>query len=89
MLKVHYARQNTFWSAHAAKQQGAHYAVKRFLKWCILLGFAFRVRTDPYLVARRSSGTFREVIVGYLEATQVQGFPFFGMYLWRRLGSES
>ena len=24
MLKVHYARQNTFWSAHAAKQQGAH-----------------------------------------------------------------
>ena len=45
------------------------YAANRFLKRCILLGFAFRVRTDPYLVARRSSGTFREVIVVYLEAT--------------------
>ena len=47
-------------------------AANRLLKRCIFLGNAFRVRTDPYLVARRSSGTFREVIVVYLEATQVR-----------------
>ena len=48
------------------------YPANRLLKRCILLGNAFRVRTDPYLVAWRSSGTFREVIVVYLEATQVR-----------------
>ena len=32
-------------------------AANRLLKRCIFLGNAFRVRTDPYLVARRSSGT--------------------------------
>ena len=57
------------------------YAANRFLNRCILLGTAFRVRTDPYLVAWRSSGTFREVIVVYVEATQAGGFHFFGMSL--------
>ena len=51
-------------------------AANRFLNRCILLGFAFRVRTDPYLVARRSSGMFREVIVVYVEANQGGGFHF-------------
>ena len=32
-------------------------------------------------MARRSSGTFREVIVVNVEATQVRGFQFFGMSL--------
>ena len=33
------------------------YAANRFLKRCILLGNAFRVRTDPYFMATRSAGT--------------------------------
>ena len=57
------------------------YAANRFLNRCIFLGSAFRVRTDPYLVATRSSGTFREVIVVYVEANQGGGFHFFGMSL--------
>ena len=47
-------------------------AANRFLNRLIILGNAFRVRTDPYLVATRSSGMFREVIVVYLEATRGQ-----------------
>ena len=38
-------------------------AANRLLKRCILLGNAFRIRTDPYFVARRSAGMFQEVSV--------------------------
>ena len=48
------------------------FSANRFLKLCILLGNAFRIRTDPYLAAMHSSGMFREVIVVYLEATRGQ-----------------